>query len=236
MKVMIVDDEKLALSRLQRLLGETGIDDVKAFEDPLAALEEAKKTQFDAVFLDISMPKMDGLELAEAIFALEPHTFIIFQTAHEDFALQAYKTGGFDYLLKPIELASVQKVVQRIKHFRAKQQTINKKIIAKNGSQVYLIDIDEIYYIKADLDEVIIRIKEASAYAKKKISDFEELLREKNFYRIHRSYIINVDKIKSMQSVEQSKLQIAFQGINEMVTSSKDGAKEFREYLERRSL
>ena len=66
--------------------------------------------------------------------------------------------------------------------------------------------------------------------------DLETLLSGKNFFRIHRSYIVNVDKIKSMKSVEQSKLQIYFDGIAEVITSSKEGAKEFREYLERRSL
>lgn len=233
---MIVDDEKLALARLHRLLNEVGVEDISAFDDPMQALNEAKKSKFDAVFLDISMPKMDGLELAEAILNIEPNTFIIFQSAHDNFALQAYQTGGFDYLLKPIDITSIEKVVQRIGHLSSKEKEESKKIIAKSGNQFYLIDIADIYYIKADLDEVIVRIKEAHTYVRKKISDFESILREKNFYRIHRSYIVNIDKIKSMQSVEQSKLQISFQGIDEHITSSKDGAKEFREYLERRSL
>ena len=63
----------------------------------------------------------------------------------------------------------------------------------------------------------------------------ELLFEGKNFFRVHRSYIVNVDKIKSMQSVEQSKLEISFHGIDDVVTSSKDGAKEFREYLDKRS-
>jgi len=99
-----------------------------------------------------------------------------------------------------------------------------------------LIDIDDIYYIKADLDEVIVRIKDTDAYVRRKIGDLESLLVGKNFFRVHRSYIVNVDKIKSLKSVEQSKLQIFFDGITEIVTSSKEGAKDFREYLERRSL
>ena len=110
----------------------------------------------------------------------------------------------------------------------------DKKIIAKRGDRLYLINLDDIYYIRADLDEVIIKIKETDAYVRKKIGDLEKLLSNKNFFRVHRSYIVNVDKIKSMQSIDQSKLEISFDGIDEIVTSSKDGAKEFREYLERR--
>lgn len=64
----------------------------------------------------------------------------------------------------------------------------------------------------------------------------ENILKGKNFFRVHRSYIVNVDKIKSMQSVEQSKLEISFNDIDDIVTSSKDGAKEFREYIESRTL
>ena len=101
---------------------------------------------------------------------------------------------------------------------------------------LYLIDISDIYYIKADLDEVIVRIKDADTYVRRKIGDLETLLNGKNFFRVHRSYIVNVDKIKSMKSVEQSKLQISFEGIAEIITSSKEGAKDFREYIERRSL
>ena len=63
----------------------------------------------------------------------------------------------------------------------------------------------------------------------------EKLLKNKNFFRVHRSSIVNIDKIKSMKSIEQSKLEIYFEKIDDIVTSSKDGAKEFREYLERRS-
>ena len=112
----------------------------------------------------------------------------------------------------------------------------SKKILGKRGDKLYLIDINDIYYIKADLDEVIVKIKETDAYVRRKIGDLETLLNGKNFFRIHRSYIVNVDKIKSMRSVEQSKLEISFDGIAEIITSSKEGAKEFREYIERRSL
>ncbi len=99
-----------------------------------------------------------------------------------------------------------------------------------------MIDIDDIYYIKADLDEVIIKIKETDAYVRKKMQDIQKLLEgKKTFFRIHRSYIVNVDKIKSMQSIEQSKLEISFKGIDDIITSSKDGAKEFREYLEEKN-
>ena len=232
---MIVDDEKLALSRLKRLLNENGVEDITAFDNPVEALKEIPKTRFDVVFLDISMPNITGLELADSIIQIEPKTFIVFQTAYEEFALEAFKNGGMGYLVKPIESIDIKNILDKIKSFKVSSND-SKKILGKRGDKLYLINIDDIYYIKADLDEVIIKIKEADAYVRRKIGDLETLLSDKNFFRIHRSYIVNVDKIKSMRSVEQSKLQISFDGITEVITSSKDGAKEFREYIERRSL
>ena len=233
---MIVDDESLALSRLKRLLNENGIEDITAFDNPIEALKEVTKTKFDAVFLDITMPNITGLELADSIIQLEPKTFIIFQTAYSEFALEAYKSGGMGYLIKPIESNDIKNILEKVRNFKNSLNEESKKILGKRGDKLYLIDISDIYYIKADLDEVIVKIKETDAYVRRKIGDLEILLNGKNFFRVHRSYIVNVDKIKSMRSIDQSKLEISFEGIAEIVTSSKEGAKDFREYIERRSL
>ncbi|MGB7403177.1 MAG: LytR/AlgR family response regulator transcription factor [Arcobacter sp.] len=236
MKVMIVDDEKLALSRLTRLLNEEGIEDIVSFDSPSLALVEATKNKFDVVFLDISMPQMNGLELANIILSMEPKTFIVFQTAYSEYAIEAFKIGGIDYLMKPIESNDIKRVIEKIKSFKQSNESSDEKLLGKRGNKIYLIKLDDIYFIKADLDEVLVRIKDADVYVKRKIGDLEKLLDKKKFFRIHRSIIVNVDKIKSMESVEQSKLTISFEHIDSVVTSSKDGAKEFREYLERRSL
>ncbi|CAA6812808.1 MAG: Two-component system response regulator, LytR/AlgR family, partial [uncultured Sulfurovum sp.] len=82
MKVLIVDDESLALSRLKRLLKEAGITDITACENGLEAMKEIGKNHFDLAFLDISMPQISGLELANHIMEVSPKTFIVFQTAY----------------------------------------------------------------------------------------------------------------------------------------------------------
>lgn len=236
MKVLIVDDESLALARLKRVLNDNNIFDIVEFSDPLEAIKEISKTKFDAVFLDISMPNFSGLELAELILNIEPKTFIVFQTAYEEYALDAFKKGGMGYLLKPVEDIELKKTLQKISLYKEEKVNSSKKILGKVSDKIYLVEIDEIFYIKADLDEIIIRTKDNFVYAKKKIGDLEEILKDKNFFRVHRSYIVNVDKIKSIKSVEQSKLEIYFSGIDEFIVSSKDGAKEFREYLDKKSI
>ena len=238
MRVLIVDDEKLALSRLKRILNEEGILDIVECNNPIDAIKEIAKNKFDVVFLDISMPAMTGLELANTIMDLNPNTFIIFQTAFEEYALEAFANGGLDYILKPISNESIKRCLEKIKKFSSNSNdtTCSKKIVAKRGAKIYMIDVEDIYYIQADLDEVIIKIKDTDACVRKKMQDMQDLLTGKNFFRIHRSYIVNVDKIKSMKSIEQSKLEISFNDIDDVITSSKDGAKEFREYIEKRSI
>lgn len=235
MKVLIIDDESLALARLKRVLNDNGILDIVEFNDPLEAIKELSKTKFDVAFLDISMPSFSGLELAEIILNIEPKTYIVFQTAYEEYALDAFRKGGMGYLLKPIEDFELKKLLQRISLYK-EEKNISRKILGKVSDKIYLVELDDIFYIKADLDEIIIRTKDNFVYAKKKIGDIEDILKGKDFFRVHRSYIVNVEKIKSIKSVEQSKLEIYFTGVDEFIVSSKDGAKEFREYLDKKSV
>jgi len=233
MKILVVDDEKLASSRLVRLLTELGYDNVTVFNDSTKAMIDIAKNRYDLAFLDIQMPNITGLELANMIMEIDSKTFIIFQTAYEEFALDAFKAGGIDYILKPTSKENVLQSINKVKNYiQTTPTTQTKKIMGKRGDKIYLIELDDIYYIKADLDEVIIKTKEEEIYVRKKIGQMVELLSNHNFFRIHRSIIINIDKLQSMQSGEQSRLEITFTDIKETVTSSKDGAKEFREYLE----
>jgi len=237
MKILVVDDEKLAGDRLTRILTELGYEDITVFNNALDALADVVQNRYDIVFLDIQMPNITGIELANKILEYEPNTFIVFQSAYDEYAIEAFEVGGIDYIVKPTTTENIQNSINKVKKYlKSTIELSSKKLIGKRGSKIYLIEIDDIYFIKADLDEVIIKIKEADVYVKKKIGQMAELLANKNFFRIHRSIIVNVDKIKSMQSIEQSKLQISFADIDDMVTSSKEGAKEFREYLEERTL
>lgn len=239
MKILIVDDEKLASTRVARILGELGYKNINIFNDALDSLIDVSKNKYDLVFLDIQMPNINGLELANKILEAYPSTFIVFQTAYDQYAIEAYRVGGVDYILKPTTKENIQNAVEKVKKYMATlplKEAPNRKIMGKRGNNIYLVELDDIYYIKADLDEVIVRIKETDFYVRKKIGQMATLLEDKSFFRIHRSIIVNVDKIHSMQTKEQSKLEIFFRDIDVTVTSSKEGAKEFRDYLDLRSL
>src|SRR5574344_1522727 len=156
----------------------------------LEDIKEISKTKFDAAFLDISMPNFSGLELAELILNIEPKTFIVFQTAYEEYALDAFKKGGMGYLLKPVEDIELKKILKKIFLYKDEKKDSSKKILGKISDKIYLVEMDDIFYIKADLDEIIIRTKDNFVYAKKKIGDLEEILKDKNIFRVDRFYIV----------------------------------------------
>ncbi len=225
MKILIVDDEPLALSRLRRLLSSLGYDNVIEASSGAEAVEQAAKEHFDIAFLDISMAGMDGIELGYALRYHHPDLGIVYQTAHEDHALKAFDVGAIDYLLKPYTAELLERSIQRIK---ASAPLKALRLIAKAGDTHQLLSPEDILYVKADLTEVILRTREEFCYYPKKISELEMMLEPYGFVRIHRSYLINLDKIREMETIDQSRISFTFEGIKESVESSKEGAKQFR--------
>jgi two-component system LytT family response regulator len=226
MKILLVDDEKLAIMRLQRMLNELEHSHIVAAESTQEAIELLKKEEFDTIFLDINMPQTSGLELAYQIRSLYPSMPIIFQTAYEEHALRAFDIGAFGYLVKPFSLEQLKNILLHVSRFTKEEEL---KIMSKQGDAYLLLKPEQIYYVQADLSEVIIRSDEGFSYYSQKISQMQELLQKHNFLRVHRSYLINTDKIKTMSMAEQSKLCFSFDGIKDKIESSKSGAKKFRE-------
>ena len=146
MKILIVDDEKLASSRVHRILNELGFEDITVFNDPIEAKNNLAKNQYDVIFLDIQMPEISGLELANYILDIEPNTFIIFQTAFEQHAIEAFKIGGIGYILKPTNSEDISNALKKVQKFQeSTPQTSSKKLMGKRGNKIYLIEIDDIY-------------------------------------------------------------------------------------------
>ena len=226
MKILIVDDEALALSRLKRMLHTLGYENITEADNPYDALESVKSMTFDLVLLDINMPQMSGLELGYELRYQQKDLAIIFQTAYSEHALKAFDIGAVGYLVKPFSMEQLKDSITRIKQETQTDKTL--RLMSKNGENYYLLKPEDIYYIRADLSEVILRSMKGFSYYAHKISDLEKHLEGHDFIRIHRSYLININKIKEMETIEQSKLRFSFQGIADQIESSKDGAKAFR--------
>jgi len=233
MKILIVDDEPLALSRLERLLTSLGYTQITSASNASEALAKAEQTKYDIAFLDISMEGQNGIDLGHELRKVAEDLSIIYQTAHENHALDAFRVGAIDYLLKPYSADMLDKAIKRIKF---EEKTKEFRLIAKTGDTNALLTPGEILYVQADLNEVILRTKTDSYYYPKKISDLEKLLHEYDFFRVHRSFLINLNEIAKMETIEQSRIRFTFHGIKEFVDSSKDGAKHFRDYFKELSI
>lgn len=122
MKVIIVDDEKLALLKLEKLLHsqigpDCHVELIGAYQDPYAALAAAREAPPDAAFLDIEMPEVSGFELAEKLLELHPQMQIVFVTAYQDFAIKAFEVNALDYLLKPVHPSRLNVTLNRVVRF-----------------------------------------------------------------------------------------------------------------------
>lgn len=226
MKILIVDDEALALARLKRMLGTLGYEDIVEADNAISALDAVKENHFDLVLLDINMPQTSGLELGYELRYHQDDLAIIFQTAYSEHALKAFDIGAVGYLVKPFSMEQLQQSIERVKLETKSDKKF--RLMSKNGESYYLFKPEEIYYVKADLSEVMLRSKKGFSYYAHKISDLEKQLLYHDFVRIHRSYLININKIKEMETIEQSKLRFSFHDISDQIESSKDGAKSFR--------
>lgn len=228
MKILIVDDEELARARLLRMLKTLGYENILEAQDADEAVALAKEYSFDTVFLDINMPKVSGLELGYEIKYLNPNASIVFQTAYEEHALEAFDIGAVAYLVKPYSIEQLKNALERVKTPKAAAQE-EPRILSKFGDSYLLLKPEEIHYVKADLSEVMIRTDKGFSYYAQKISDLYERLEPFGFVRIHRSYLINTNEIKEIETIEQSKLRFSFRNNSDNIESSKDGAKAFRE-------
>ncbi|MGZ8556390.1 MAG: LytR/AlgR family response regulator transcription factor [Sulfuricurvum sp.] len=225
MNFLIVDDEPLALTRLTRLLNSLGHTSITQASSAAQAIEYASQQKFDLAFLDISMSQMDGIELGYALRYRHEDLAIVYQTAYDHHALKAFDVGAIDYLLKPYTADTLERAISRV---TTNSTPKNLRLISKAGESHYLLSPSEIYYVKADLSEVILRSAQGFSYYPKKISDVESILESYDFLRIHRSYLINLNYIKEMETIDQSRISFSFEGIKETIESSKDGAKQFR--------
>lgn len=227
MRILIVDDETLARARLKRMLANLNYNDVSEACNASEAIEAVKSAKFDLAFLDINMPEISGLELGYELRYLDENIKIIFQTAHAEHALKAYDIGAIGYLIKPYSNEDLKQTISRVQVPINKEGTL--RIMSKIGDNHFLLQPAEIYYVKADLTEVMIRSARGFSYYSQKISDLQQRLSNYDFVQIHRSFLININKIKEIKTIEQSKLRFSFADIADEIDSSKDGAKAFRE-------
>jgi len=222
-RAIIIDDEKLARSVIRNYLKESlEIEIIDECSNGFEGIKKINELKPELIFLDIQMPKISGFEMLELI---DRPPVIIFTTAFDQFALKAFEVNAADYLLKPFSQdrfkEGLDKALLRLKDKSGNSAVIKKliveneqkvefleRIVIKDGPKISVVQVDEIKYLEAQDDYIMIYSREGKFLKQKTMKYFEEHLSPSDFVRIHRSYIASVKRIKKIELLEKESYQI----------------------------
>ena len=199
-RTIIVDDESPICDELEYLLkSEEDIAIVGKFNNALAALEVIRQNACDLVFLDIKMPGITGLELAGKLAYLQHPPLIVFTTAFPEHALEAFNTPAIGYITKPITYTNLAQTLEKIRAITRRMTAVEKtpltKICVLQGSKIIPLDKQDIVFIYVKDKDVYVRTQADEYVTALTMQEIEKLLYEQNFLRVHRQYLVNLDKV-----------------------------------------
>lgn len=203
---MVVDDEPLARSSLKVLLGQDpAVELVSECGSGMEALREIRGKRPDLVFLDVQMPECDGFDVLEQLGKELPPA-LVFVTAYDQYALRAFEAGALDYLLKPFDNARFGRALERAKERIAlgkdAPRTI-ERLAVKNAGEILFLKISEIDWIEAADYYVGLHVGARTHLLRRSMNEVEEELAAGQFCRIHRSAIVNLERIRRLEVSEE---------------------------------
>ena len=209
LRTLIVDDEPLAIERMQVLCAELpGLSVIGTASDGEAALRLAEKLKPDLLLLDMTMPGMDGLSVAREVARMDPVPAVIFVTAHENFAVEAFDLDAVDYVLKPVAMDRLDRAIARALSRAQARQDQGKSVEESQWlsefwvptrSELLRVDAREVRRIDAERDYVRLHVGNASYLLLQTIAGLEAKLDPEMFIRIHRSTILRRDQIRGLR-------------------------------------
>lgn len=212
LEAVLIDDEEKALESLKWELTNfsSELHVVAAFTDPFQALSYLDKNPPDCVFLDIEMPTMDGFQFIRKM--QNPDIAVVITTAYNQYAIKALKNEAIDYLLKPIDSDDLNQTIAKIRKYLSRQlsaERLEKLLLQRNASssqkritlntdgKLLFLDNEDILYAESDGNYCTVFLEDGQKIVlTKKLKEVGELLPAETFFRIHNSYIINLNKIK----------------------------------------
>lgn len=242
---VLVDDERLAREELEFLLRDYPEVEIAAVaENGLQALEVIEKLEPDLVFLDVQMPGLDGLGLIRRLQEKSiPLPFFVMATAFDQYAVEAFRLEAVDYLLKPIEKDRLMLTIARVKRHLAEQAPLlaepssnpnpRNKMVLRSQNRNLLIDVGDVIY--ASIQDGLIRIVTTSVEGESTYKTLEDLqgdLDPEQFWRVHRSYLVNLNRIAEVIPWFHSSLMLRMTDKkNTEVPVSRSQTKRLRAYL-----
>jgi two-component system LytT family response regulator len=244
-RIVIIDDETPAREIIKHYLKEVeSIEVVAECADGFTGLKTISLMKPDLVFLDIQMPRLTGIEMVE-VLTEKPE--IIFTTAYDQFAIRAFELNAVDYLLKPFPkrrfLDAVNKAIDKIRSGMANKESANQlllkkpessspvnRIVVRKGNAINLIPVEQIRYVEAQDDYVMIYHSAGKALKQQTMKFYEDNLPKTDFVRIHRSYIVKVEEIKLIEPYGKDN-HVAVLKSGDKLPVSRAGYKHLKEEL-----
>lgn len=245
-RAILVDDEDLARQLLREYLrSESGVEVVAECANGFDAVKAVAEHKPDLLFLDVQMPKLDGFEVLELI---GPDVAVVFVTAYDQYAMKAFDAAAVDYLLKPFDLerfrTSLQRVRSRLGEKAAHPNPAElktaaqppgqhaRRIVVKDGTRVYIIPIAQLDYAEAQDDYVALHSGGKSYLKQQTISSLEASLDSMRFVRVHRSYIVNLERVAKIEPYTKD-TRLAILADASRVPVSRAGYLRLKELMER---
>jgi two-component system, LytTR family, response regulator len=201
-RAVVVDDEPLARSSLKLLLRrDPEVELVGECKSGMEALAEIRRKKPELVFLDVQMPECDGFDVLEQLGSEMPPA-LVFVTAYDQYALRAFEAGALDYLLKPFDNARFERALNRAKErIEQRKETPRKieRLAIKNAGQVLFQKISEIDWIEAADYYVCLHVGTKTHLLRRSMSDVDQELEQAAFCRIHRSAIVNLERVRQLE-------------------------------------
>lgn len=198
LKALVVDDEAPARSEFRYLLDEAGgVEVVGEASNASEALQLIKAIPYDVVFLDIDMPGLSGVQLAEVLAGLERPPSIVFVTAHMEHAVKAFEVAATDYLVKPVELDRLRVAIDRLVPAHHEGVRVVRIPVEKSGKKL-LLQVEDIYYVMAKDDYSYLHTDNERYLSTISLAQLEQRLAVSGFFRVHRRYLVNLAEVSEM--------------------------------------
>ncbi|SHH13624.1 two component transcriptional regulator, LytTR family [Tepidibacter thalassicus DSM 15285] len=231
---IIVDDEYPSKEELKYFIKNfSDINILKEFDNGVDALKYIEDNKVDIIFLDINMPNLDGMSLGRIISKFEYKPKIIFITAYKEYAIEAFEIEAFDYILKPYSedrIVTILKKLEKIEFDRDKKCKFDRITLWK-GEKMIVVNIEDIYYCMASERETLVYTKDEEYVVNMSISDFLNKLPKDKFFRSHRSYVLNIDKIKEIIPWFNNTYNIKLKDLDVEIPVSRKNIKKFKHIM-----
>jgi DNA-binding LytR/AlgR family response regulator len=226
---LVVDDEAPARGELKYLLKQSPrVKEVLEAEGASQCMDLLAEQQIDVLFLDIRMPGMDGLQLSQVISQLPSPVPVVFVTAYEEHAVEAFQLAAFDYLLKPVRVDRLNLTLERLalssrdSAARLKRESapdssaLEDRLAVTHRGQILLLPVEDIRVVEVDGDRVAVVTHEGRYIARLRLHDLEERLSRQGFMRVHRHYIVNLRHVTAVDCFFNSTYLLRIQGLTDL--------------------